>query len=205
MTALVEALRHRGPDDSGVFVRGHAGVGHARLSIIVLSPDAHQPIANETGDMVIVHNGEIYNYPELRRELEGLGHRFRSRGDTEVILHAYEEWGERCLGRFNGMWAFAIFDLRSRSLFFSRDRFGVKPLYYYHDAELFVFASEIKALLRHPKIKPAAHDGAIYRYLSSGYGYMDVTDETFFRGVRQLKPADLLADGPRERPLLVAE
>lgn len=186
--SMLAALRHRGPDDSGVFVSGAAGLGHVRLSIIDLSPDARQPMANEAGDMYVVHNGEIYNYRELRPELERRGHRFRSHSDTEVIVHAYEEWGERCLERFNGMWAFAILDLKRRELFCSRDRFGVKPFYYSREGGIFVFASEIKALLRHPKIRAAADDAAVYQYLASGYGYMDVTDGTFFRGIRQLKP-----------------
>lgn len=187
LEAMLTAQRHRGPDDSGTFISGWAGLAHARLSIIDLSRDAHQPMTNEDSSKIIVHNGEIYNYVELRGELKSLGHNFRSKSDTEVILHAYEEWGPACLGRFNGMWAFAILDLKEGTLFASRDRFGVKPFYYYKDGGVFVFASEIKALLQHPGIKRSPNDSAIFNYLASGYGYMDVTDETFFKNIRQLK------------------
>lgn len=199
LEAMVRSERHRGPDDSGYYVNGNVGLGHARLSIIDLSKDASQPMCNEGSRLFIVHNGEIYNYIELRKELAGLGHVFKSRSDTEVILHAYEEWGEGCLTRFNGMWAFAILDLNKRKLFCARDRFGVKPFYYHHDNGAFVFASEIKSLLCHPRIRREPNDNAVYNYLASGYGYMDISDETFFEGIRQLKPAHYmivsLADG----------
>jgi len=175
---MVEVQRHRGPDDTGFYVKGNAGLGHARLSIIDLSKDAHQPMSNENASLFVVHNGEIYNYLELRAELTGLGHVFRSKSDTEVILHAYEEWGEESLSRFNGMWSFAILDLNKRKLFCARDRFGVKPFYYYSDGEVFVFASEIKSLLRHPRVKLRSNDSAVYNYLVSGYGYMDQAVKT---------------------------
>ncbi len=184
---MVGAERHRGPDDIGFYHGSHFGLGHARLAIIDLSQDAHQPMANDDRTIYIIHNGEIYNYLELREELKRLGHTFRSKSDTEVILRAYEEWGEGCLKSFNGMWAFAIFDLKKKELFLSRDRFGVKPFYYYADEGLFAFASEIKALLRHPKIERRPNDRVIFNYLASGYGYMDISDETFFKGIRQLK------------------
>lgn len=185
---MVDIQRHRGPDDTGIFLAKSAGLGHARLSIIDLSRDAHQPMPNEDADIFIVHNGEIYNYIELKAELERLGHRFKSKSDTEVILHAYEEWGERCLESFNGMWSFAILDVRKKMLFCARDRFGVKPFYYYADERIFVFASEIKSLLTHPMIKGEANDKAVFNYLSSGYGYMDISDDTFFFRIKQLKP-----------------
>ena len=189
LEAMVRSMRHRGPDDSGFYVNGHAGLGHARLSIIDLSKDASQPMHNENSRLFAVHNGEIYNYLELKKELTACGHVFASRSDTEVILHAYEEWGEGCLPRFNGMWAFVILDLNRRVLFASRDRFGVKPFYYYLDKDIFAFASEIKSLLCHPKIKPQPDDDAVFNYLASGYGYMDVSDGTFFKGIRQIKQA----------------
>jgi asparagine synthase (glutamine-hydrolysing) len=186
---MIGVQRHRGPDDTGFYQNGNAYLGHARLSIIDLSSEAHQPMANEDSTLHIVHNGEIYNYEEITGELKRLGHCFRSRSDTEAILHAYEEWGEDCVRRFNGMWAFAILDMKRKVLFASRDRFGVKPFYYYANRDLFVFASEIKALLRHPAIKKAPNDHSIFNYLSSGYGYMDISDETFFEDIKQLKPS----------------
>ena len=192
LEAMVGAQRHRGPDDAGFFVRDFAGLGHARLSIIDLSGNAHQPMPNEDSTLYVVHNGEIYNYIELKDELVSLGHKFRSRTDTEVILHAYEEWGEKCLDRFNGMWAFAILNLKNGSLFCSRDRFGVKPFYYYRDHHVFIFASEIKAILKHPAMRPKPDDDTIFDYLASGYGYMDISDRTFFKDVRQLKPGHFI-------------
>src|SRR4030042_1025494 len=123
-------------------------LGHRRLSIIDLSAAGHQPMSNEEGTVWIVHNGEVYNHAELREELKSRGYKFRSRTDTEVILHSYEEWGDECLCRFNGMWAFAIWDGRERKLFCSRDRFGIKPFYYYFDGKRLLIASEIKALLQ---------------------------------------------------------
>ena len=187
LEGMIDVLRHRGPDDLGFYVNGPTGLAHARLSIIDLSADAHQPMPNEDSTLYIAHNGEIYNYVELKNELKGLGHSFKSKSDTEVILHAYEEWGEGCLRRFNGMWAFTILDLKKNTLFCSRDRFGVKPFYYYADGKVFLFASEIKALLKHPAVKAQPNDGAIFNYLASGYGYMDISDETFFKNIRQLK------------------
>jgi len=184
---MVMAERHRGPDDTGFYVKGSAGLGHARLSIIDLSHDASQPMSSADGRHVIVHNGEVYNYLELRDELLQLGCAFKSKSDTEVILNAYRQWGEGCLNRFNGMWSFAILDLAKNELFCSRDRFGVKPFYYYYDGKIFAFASEIKALLAHPAIKAAPNDSTIFKYLASGYGYMDISDDTFFAGIKQLK------------------
>lgn len=192
LEAMVSVQRHRGPDDCGTFISGSAGLGHARLSIIDLSMSGHQPMANEDSTVLVIHNGEIYNYLELRTELKSLGHIFRSGTDTEVIVHAYEEWGEDCIKHFNGMWAFAALDLRKRELFCSRDRLGVKPFYYFADKETFIFASEIKAVLKHPGTTRAANDRAIFRYLSSGYGYMDTSEETFFEGVKQLKSAHFM-------------
>ncbi|MFC1577285.1 asparagine synthase (glutamine-hydrolyzing) [Candidatus Omnitrophota bacterium] len=189
LEGMSDLLRHRGPDDEGVFFDDNVGLSHRRLSIIDLTKNAHQPMANEDGTVTAVHNGEIYNFPELKTQLEGLGHRFRSGSDTEVIVHAYEEWGADCLSRFNGMWAFAVWDKRKRELFAARDRFGIKPFYYYYDGTRFIFASEIKALISHPLVGKRPNDQSVYHYLASGYGYMDISDETFFDGIRQLKPA----------------
>ena len=142
-----ESLRHRGPDDAGYLVEGGVSLGHRRLSIIDLSEQGHQPMRFE--DLVIVYNGEVYNYREIRAELEGAGYRFVSGTDTEVVLCSYHRWGAECVKRFNGMWAFCIYDAKEGSLFLSRDRFGIKPLYYYFDGERFVFASELKAIRLH--------------------------------------------------------
>ncbi|MBI4053102.1 MAG: asparagine synthase (glutamine-hydrolyzing) [Candidatus Diapherotrites archaeon] len=143
-----DAIAHRGPDGEGIFV-DRVSLGHRRLKIIDLSDKAKQPMANEDNSIWIVFNGEIYNYRELRKELEAKGHGFKSDSDTEVILHAYEEFGHDCLGKFRGMWAFAIYDSAKRQFFLARDYFGIKPLYYYWDGEKFIFSSEIKGILRH--------------------------------------------------------
>ena len=185
---MVKIQRHRGPDDSGSYFDNEIALGHSRLAIIDLSGNAHQPMTNEDKTKWIIHNGEIYNYIELREELVKLGHSFKSASDTEVILHAFEEWGEEALRRFNGMWAFAIWDSKKRSLFMSRDRFGVKPFYYYRDKGSFIFSSEIKAILATKKIKKKPNDRAIFDYLITGYGYMDIADYTFFEGIYKLKP-----------------
>ena len=143
---MANVLAHRGPDGEGSFA-AEPGVafGHRRLAIIDLSDAGIQPFASDDGQLQLLHNGEIYNYRELRQELEGRGHRFHTATDTEVVLHAYEEWGDRCVERFNGMWAIALWDGRRERLFCSRDRFGVKPFYYRFDDGRFVFASELKA------------------------------------------------------------
>ena len=143
------AIRHRGPDGEGELVDNEVGLGHRRLSIIDVGGGG-QPIGNEDGKIQIVFNGEIYNFIELRQELESLGHQFKTRSDTEVIVHAYEQWGSACVKRFNGMFAFAIWDGHKRELFIARDHLGIKPLYYVTIGSQLVFASEIKSLLQHP-------------------------------------------------------
>ncbi|MBI1922656.1 asparagine synthase (glutamine-hydrolyzing) [Candidatus Poribacteria bacterium] len=147
---MTDLLVHRGPDDRGVEIFRDVpfvALGHRRLAIVDLSSAGHQPMANEDGSIWIVYNGEIYNYRDLKKELESKGHVFRSNTDTEVIIHAYEEWGKECLHQFNGMFAFAIWDEKSRTLFAARDRLGIKPLYYCQKWSIFVFASEIKSIL----------------------------------------------------------
>jgi len=150
---MVGSLRHRGPDSSGVYSSDTSGVGlaHARLSIIDLS-GGQQPMANSDGSLWVTFNGEIFNYIELRDELVEAGHRFKTRSDTEVILHMYEEKGEDCVRYFNGQWAFAIWDAKRRRLFLSRDRVGVRPLFYTRTAKNFVFASELKSILSYPDV-----------------------------------------------------
>lgn len=184
-----EALKHRGPDDESTYIDEEISLGHRRLSIIDLSTAGRQPKANEDGSIWVVFNGEIYNFQELRKPLEERGHVFSSNTDTEVILHAYEEWGADCVERFNGMWAFAIYDKNKKILFLSRDRFGVKPLYYYQDVRGFVFSSEIKGILQHP-LKREPNDMRIYDYLV--LGFVDHSPETFFSGICRLMPGESL-------------
>ncbi|MGB9881060.1 MAG: asparagine synthase (glutamine-hydrolyzing), partial [Anaerolineae bacterium] len=168
-------------------------LGSRRLAIIDTTPGGHQPMLDQEGGLVIVHNGEIYNYIEIRAELERCGHRFRSNSDTEVLLAAYKEWGPDCLRHLNGMFAFAIWDERRQELFAARDRFGEKPFYYHHDPEraFFIFASEIKALLGSGLISPKPNYKAIYRYLV--HREIDVGSETVFEGIAALPPAHALS------------
>jgi asparagine synthase (glutamine-hydrolysing) len=170
--------------------RYNLAFGFRRLSILDLSPAGHQPMGTPGGQLWIVYNGEIYNYIELRAELQALGCTFATRSDTEVILHAYRQWGEACLRRFNGMWAFAIWDAARQRLFCSRDRFGIKPFYYYRTGRSLAFASEIKALLELPGVPRQPNDGILYDYLSANQ--IDHTAETFFEGIEQLPPAHYL-------------
>jgi len=180
---MAATVAHRGPDSEGVWIDGPVGLGHRRLAIIDLSPAGHQPMGNETGDVVIVYNGELFNFQKLRVELEGAGHRFHSSSDTEAIIHAYEEWGEGCLERFNGQFAFAIWDSTRQRLFLARDRFGVKPLYYTFDGLRLLFGSEIKSLLAYPGMKARI----CYEALNEYFTFQNVlTDLTLFDGVKLL-------------------
>ncbi len=144
---MADTLRHRGPDDRGIYLDTNVSLGHTRLSIIDLSPKGHQPM--ESQDLVLIYNGEIYNFKELRKQLESKGYRFNSGTDTEVLLYSYHFWGPACAEKFDGMWAFCIYDKKKNTLFLSRDRFGIKPLYYYFDSDRFIFASELKAITSH--------------------------------------------------------
>ena len=182
-------LAHRGPDDAGIYCQGPVGLAHRRLSIIDLSPAGHQPMANEDGTIWIVFNGEIYNFLELRPDLERKGHRFRSGTDTEVILHLYEDHGPGCLQFLRGMFAFAIWDAPRRQLFLARDRLGKKPLVYRADPEAFWFASEAKAILQDPAVEARPNPEAISQYLT--YGYVP-SPRSAFQGLRRLPPAHYL-------------
>jgi asparagine synthase (glutamine-hydrolysing) len=187
LEAMTRAVAHRGPDGEGVEVVGAVGFGHRRLAIIDLSEAGRQPMSTEDGRLRIVFNGEIYNYVELRDELAGLGERFRTATDTEVILAAYRRWGARCVDRFNGMWAFAIHDTVARTVFCSRDRFGVKPFYYAqlgHGAgSTFAFGSEIRQLL--PLLPEIRADRNVLRdFLFTGID--EPVAESFFQGIRKL-------------------
>ena len=187
LSVMSERLAHRGPDGKGIHTSGPVALAHRRLAIIDLSEEGLQPMTSEDGTMWLVFNGEIYNFVELREELIEKGHRFHSKSDTEVILHAYEEWGHECLNRFNGMWAFALWDDSRQELFCARDRFGIKPFYYAQTGDSFLFASEIKALLAHPDVGTKPDDATLSSYLA--WGVLDHSERTMFNGILQLRPA----------------
>ncbi len=178
-----EAQIHRGPDDGGTWMDDGIVLGHRRLSIFDLSPAGHQPMVYKDR-YVISYNGEIYNYPELKKELQKKGCRFFSHTDTEVILAAYDQWGIECLHRFHGFWAFALFDRDRQELILSRDRFGVKPLYYCKKQDRILFASEIKAILKDDSINRIANENVIQDFLVNGLA--DFSDETFFKGIQKV-------------------
>lgn len=171
LVRIRDILTHRGPDDSGIWIHrdGNLGLVHRRLSIIDLSDAARQPMTNEDGTIVLVFNGEIYNFQELRCILQEKGHTFRSQSDTEVVIHAYEQWGVQALDRFNGMFAFALYDQHSNHLLLARDRFGEKPFYFYHHNGCFIFASELKAIAAHPEFSPHINQQLLFLYLIFGY------------------------------------
>lgn len=187
--AMNDAIRHRGPDGEGTYVTPEIALGHRRLAILDLSKNGAQPMFSEDKSLALVFNGEIYNYIELRDELAVLGCNFRTHTDTEVILHAYAKWGEDCVRRFNGMWAFALWDVTNKKLFASRDRLGVKPFVYYSDLERLVFSSEIVGILAVQKITEA-NPGKVHDYLAYGYRIND--GETFFKDIKELPPAHSL-------------
>ena len=185
VSRLTDLVAHRGPDGRGVRVNGNVGLGHRRLAIIDLSKDGAQPMRHARYPIWVTYNGEIYNYVELRAELEALGHVFCTASDTEVLLAAYVCWGEKCLERFNGMWSFAIHDERDNTLFCARDRFGVKPFYYIDTSTEFAFGSEIRQLL--PLVeRRVAEDDLVSDYLVCGL--TDHTNRTFFKDVEKLPP-----------------
>ena len=186
---MVQTLRHRGPDDEGFFREGNIGLGHRRLSIIDLSVAARQPMWNERGRYCIVYNGEIYNYLELRQQLIGQGHTFRSHSDTEVILHLYEEEGPECVSRLNGMFALAIWDRQEKTLFAARDRFGIKPFYFTFQRGVFLFASEVKCFFRIPGLEARLNPQGLADYLDFQFCFQE---KTLFRDVSKLLPGHFL-------------
>lgn len=192
LKSLCDGLCHRGPDDEAYYLRAGIGLGQRRLSIIDLS-GGRQPMSNENGTVWVTSNGEIYNFHELRRCLEGLGHRFATDSDTEVIIHGYEEWGADCVTRLRGMFAFALWDEQHEQLLIARDRVGKKPLFYTIADGQFVFASELQALLRHPAVPREVDPTAIDDYLT--YGYIPAP-KAAFRGIRKLPPAHYLTLAP---------
>lgn len=182
---MADAIVHRGPDGEGFYTDGPLGLAHRRLAIIDLSPAGHQPMATPDGRYVISYNGEVYNFQELRVELEALGHRFHSRTDTEVVLRALVQWGRDALVRFNGMFALALWDRAERTLLLARDRYGVKPLYTMRRDGVFLFGSEIKAMLAHPAGKGRLDPAALREYLTF---QNFLTEKTLFQDVRLLPP-----------------
>src|SRR5262245_31805906 len=186
---MCDTIAHRGPDDSGVWAHGPVALGHRRLSILDLTPAGHQPMTHLNGALCIVFNGEIYNFRELRADLERRGHVFRTRTDTEVVLHLYERHGVGCLDRLRGMFAFALWDAREQQLFIARDRVGKKPLAYHADDEGITFASEIKAVLQDPDVDREPDPVALHHYLT--YQYVPAP-LCAFRGVRKLPPGHYL-------------
>jgi asparagine synthase (glutamine-hydrolysing) len=181
---MTASMRHRGPDGEGIYAAGPVGLGFRRLSILDLSHAADQPMVSDDGQLILVFNGEIYNYIELRRELEALGHQFKSTGDTEVLLHSYRQWGRDCLARFNGMWAFVVYDHRRGVLFGSRDRFGVKPLYFHRTRNSVLLASEIKAFLSSGICRSGPNWKIISSYLLEHR--LDEGSESFYEGIEQI-------------------
>ncbi len=182
---MMQSMKHRGPDDEGLFLDDKIGFGFVRLSIIDLSPAGHQPMITPDGRFVMLFNGEIYNYIELREELSAKGHIFITKSDSEVLLHSYIEWGEKALHKFNGMWAFVIYDKLNKKIFAARDRYGIKPFYYYQNSNLFAFASEIPALLTLFDQKPLADFQSIFEYLV--FNRTDQTENTFFKDIKKLQ------------------
>jgi asparagine synthase (glutamine-hydrolysing) len=202
-SAMRDTMAHRGPDDAGVWCSpsGRVSLGHRRLSIVDVSDSGHQPMSNEDGSVWVAFNGEIYNHEQLRRELEARGHRYRSRCDTETIVHLYEEEGRNCVERLDGMFAIAVWDERRRELFLARDRLGKKPLYWTSISAGLAFASEIKALLRHPAVSADLDVQAFYDYLTF---VCTPAPSTMFAGIGKLSPAERMtvsADGDIHRDI----
>lgn len=187
---MTKVIEHRGPDAEGFWVDSYIGFGHQRLSIIDVSSLGNQPMQTEDGRYVITYNGEVYNFSNLRMDLKSKGYNFTSTSDTEVVLKSYAEWGSECINKFNGMFAFAVWDKMKKTLFLARDRYGIKPLYYYFKDGLFIFASEIKSILKHYKYSFNVSHEALNEYFS----FQNVfTDLTLFDNIKILSPASTLS------------
>ena len=196
LAGMNRRIVHRGPDDEGFFVEENVGLAMRRLSIIDVKT-GHQPLANENQDIWIVFNGEIYNHAELRAAWKRRGTQYRTRSDTETIVHLYEEYGRDCVKHLRGMFAFVIWDRRKRVLFAARDRLGIKPFYYRWDGKAFLFGSEIKAILAYPDVAAEFNRGKLAEYLAFGY----ITGpETMFAGIRKLMPGHTLELSERGEP-----
>ena len=182
---MMAQMKHRGPNDEGIFIEDSVGLGFVRLSIIDLSPDGHQPMVSIDQRYVLVFNGEIFNYLELRKELQSQGVEFRTKTDTEVLLNSYIFWKEDCLNHFNGMWSIVIYDRQEKTIFASRDRYGIKPFYYTQNENYFAFCSEIKPLFSLLKHKPTPNYQSIFDYLA--FSRTDQTEDTFFNEIKKLQ------------------
>ena len=182
--SMMERMKHRGPDDDGIYLNNNIGLGFVRLSIIDLSEKGHQPMFDISGRYLIIHNGEFFNYIELRNKLIKKGYVFKSNTDTEVILYSFIEWGNKCQHKFNGMWSFAIYDTKTNKLFISRDRYGIKPFYYFQNEEFFIFSSEIPSLLKVVPSKPIANMQSVFDYLV--FNRTDQSENTFFKGINKM-------------------
>lgn len=194
---MLDAIKHRGPDAEGTYIDDDIALGHRRLSIIDVSDTGNQPLYSEDGTKVLVFNGEIYNYMDIRNELISKGYKFRTKTDSEVLIHGYTEYGKDLLSKLRGMFSFVVWDKTKKELFGVRDFFGIKPLYYYKNGSDFMFGSEIKSFLRHPAFKKELNEAALENYLTFQYS---VSDETFFKNVYKLPPAHyfLYKDGNLE-------
>jgi len=188
LAAMNDQIIHRGPDDGGLFVEGRVGLAMRRLSIIDVKT-GHQPLSNEDENIWIVFNGEIYNHQQLRADLEAAGHRYRTKSDTETIVHLYEQYGRDCVNHLRGMFAFAIWDRPKRKLFIARDRLGIKPLYYRYSNGQFLFGSEVKTILAYPGVKPEFNQAGLAEYLA--FGYL-TGEDTFYAGIKKLLPGHTL-------------
>jgi len=196
--SMTDALAHRGPDDEGHYIDVNIALGHRRLAILDLTPAGHQPMASEDGNIILVYNGEIYNHLDIKGELEAQGYHFRSRTDTEVLLRGYEAWGINVVEKLNGMFAFGLWDGRSRTLYLVRDRYGIKPLYWAKVGKTFIFSSEIKAILTHPMVSLQVNPDALNEYFTfqNLFRY-----HTLFRGINSLQPASIRWISERDQDL----
>ncbi len=186
LSQMMDRIRHRGPDAGGMYLNGEIALGHRRLSIIDITEQGNQPIFNEDRSMVLVFNGEIYNYQDIRKELLAAGHTFSTETDSEVLIHGYEEYGTDLLNKLRGMFSFVIWDEKRKRLFGARDFFGIKTMYYAQMGGSFLFGSEIKSFLAHPAFKKELNPQVLEQYLTFQYS---PTEDTFFKGVKKLLPA----------------
>ena len=184
LTSMTDAIAHRGPDGEGQWIEGNVGIGHRRLSIIDLSETGHQPMVDASNRFVLSYNGEVYNFKELRTELEKLGHRFRGKSDSEVVLISFAEWGTSAFIKFNGMFALSIWDRKERVLTLARDRYGIKPLYHSEQSGVFSFGSEQKAIVANPAFSRTVNSAALLEYFT----FQNIfTDQTLLEDMKILK------------------
>jgi asparagine synthase (glutamine-hydrolysing) len=186
---MVQTIKHRGPDDEGIYINNNVALGHTRLAIIDLSKLASQPMVSNDGDYVIIYNGELYNFLEIKLELEAEGAKFRSKSDTEVVLNAWRQWGEKCVEKFNGLFAFTVYDKKKKRVFLVRDRYGIKPLYYgFFDGTL-IFGSEIKSFFTHSKFRTELSKEALVEYLT----FQNlISEQSLFMGLKLVEPGTIL-------------